>query len=73
MKTIFLTAIAVLLAACSSSPPLIEAGADPSDAKSRVPQARYVPVTAGTVDYKPIGPQPWAERNQRVAPQAEGK
>lgn len=73
MKPIFLTVIAVLLAACSDSPPLIEAGADPSDPKSRVPQSRYVPVTAGTVDYKPIGPKPWAERNQSVAPQAEGK
>lgn len=73
MRPIFLTVTAVLLTACSGSPPLIEAGANPSDPKSSVPQSRYVPVTAGTVDYRPIGPKPWAERDKSVAPQAEGK
>jgi hypothetical protein len=71
MKPVFLAAAAVLLAACSDPPPLIEAGADPADPHSRVPPLRYVPVTAGTVDYQPVAPQPWAQRNRGVAPQKE--
>ncbi|MFD2029133.1 hypothetical protein ACFSKM_00070 [Ancylobacter dichloromethanicus] len=62
-----LTAAAVILSACSG-PPAIEAGLSPSDAGSWVPAQRYVPVTAGTVDYQPVDPKPWIERNERVAP-----
>ena len=68
MKSVLLAAAAVLLAACSDPPPLIKTGADPSDS---LPPLRYVPVTAGTVDYQPVAPQPWAERNRAVAPKKE--
>lgn len=67
MKPVLLTATAVILSACAG-PPAIEAGANPSDANSRVPATRYVPVTAGTVEYRPVDPKPWTERNERVAP-----
>ena len=71
MKSVVLAAAAVLLAACSDPPPLIKTGADPSDSLSGVPPLRYAPVTAGTVDYQPVAPQPWAERNRAVAPKKE--
>ncbi|MGA0564798.1 hypothetical protein ACO2RV_20305 [Ancylobacter sp. VNQ12] len=67
MKPVLLTALAVILSACSG-PPDIETAAHPSDASVPVPALRYVPVTAGTVDYRPVDPKPWTERNERVAP-----
>lgn len=67
MKPVLLTALAVILSACSG-PPTIEAGHDPADANAWAPSLRYVPVTAGTIDYRPVDPKPWTERNERVAP-----
>lgn len=67
MKPILLTAIAVILSACSR-PPVIGSGADPSDAPSRIPTMRHMPVLAGTADYRPVDPKPWIESNERVAP-----
>jgi hypothetical protein len=67
MKPVLLTALAAILSACSG-PPAIEAGRDPADANAWAPSSRYVPVTAGTVDYRPVDPKPWTERNERVAP-----
>jgi hypothetical protein len=72
MKSLLLMAMAVILSACSG-PPAIEVGPNPSDAHARVPSSRYVPVTAGTVDYRPVDPKPWTERNERVAPGTGGK
>jgi hypothetical protein len=67
MKPVFLTAFAVILSACSGTP-VIDVAADPSDPSSRVPAVSYVPVTTGTIDYRPVAPKPWAERNESVAP-----
>lgn len=67
MKALIATAAAVLLSACSGPPP-ITAGADPADPGVRVPPLRYVPVTAGTADYRPVTPRPWSESNESVAP-----
>ena len=72
MKPVLLMAAAVILSACSG-PPAIESAANPSDAGSPVPTLRYVPVTAGTVDYRPVDPRPWTERNERVAPKTGGE
>ncbi|OYZ70331.1 MAG: hypothetical protein B7Y12_18295, partial [Rhizobiales bacterium 24-66-13] len=63
MKPVFLTAFAVVLSACSG-PPVIEVGSSPSDPSSSVKPLRYTPVTAGTVDYRPVDPKPWIERNE---------
>ena len=70
MKSIPMIAAAALLAGCSSPPDFNSAGgaADPG---ARVRAQRYVPVTAGTVDYKPVDPLPWKERNENVAPKKE--
>jgi uncharacterized lipoprotein YajG len=71
MKSIpMITAAVALLAGCSS-PPDYNASGGPADPGSRVPAQRYVPVTAGTVDYRPVDPLPWKERNEKVAPKKE--
>lgn len=67
MKPITLAAAAVILAACST-PPAILSGTDPSDPAAPVPRVDYVPVTAGTAEYRPVEPKPWVEQNERVAP-----
>ena len=72
MKTFVVMAVAVTLSACSS-PPVIGVGADPSDPSASVPRLRYIPVTAGTVDFRPADPKPWIERNDSVAPKKEGQ
>lgn len=70
MKSIPIAALAVLLAACSSVPETSTAGG-PADPGARVPRQSYTPVTAGTVDYKPVEPQPWKRQNENVAPKQE--
>ncbi|RCS21516.1 hypothetical protein DUT91_23560 [Phyllobacterium salinisoli] len=72
MKPILLAAAAVILSACSR-PPVLSAGADPSDASSPALATRYVPVTAGTADYRPVDPKPWIERNENVAPKTRAE
>jgi hypothetical protein len=67
MKPIALAAIAAILSACSA-PPVIMSGTDPSDPAAPVPSIEYVPVTAGTNEYRPVEPKPWVEQNERVAP-----
>lgn len=72
MKAFFATACAVLLSACSGPPP-ITVGADPADPGARVPPLRYVPVTAGTIDYQPVAPRPWSASNESVAPRGRSE
>lgn len=69
MKPFASASLAVILSACSTPPPSLVAGRDPSDPSAPVAAVRYTPVTAGTVDYRPVEPKPWGEQNQRVAPQ----
>lgn len=69
MNYLPLAALAVLLTACSVNvPPDIISDTDPSSPTAPVKPVRYVPVTAGTVDYRPVEPKPWIEQNQQVAP-----
>jgi len=72
MKPVLLAAVVAVLSGCSG-PPVIEAGADPADASSRVKALRYRPVTAGTLDYRPVEPKPWAQRNELVTPRKGGQ
>jgi hypothetical protein len=71
MKSILMIGAAALLTGCSSPSDFIDTSGGPADVRSRVPAQRYVPVTAGTIDYKPVEPQPWKERNEKVAPEKE--
>lgn len=68
MKILSLVATAAMLGACAPQPPGAEvvAAANPTAA---VPPVAYVPVTAGTADYRPVEPKPWGDVNQRVAPE----
>jgi hypothetical protein len=72
MRFIVFAAAAVVLSGCAEFP-VLQAGADPGDPGARVPPTRYTPVTAGTVDYRPVEPKSWIEQNQRVAPRTGGK
>lgn len=72
MKSVLLMATSVVLSACSSLPN-IQPGADPADAYAPALRSRYVPVTAGTVDYRPVEPKPWTEQNDGVAPKTGSK
>lgn len=44
------------------------AAADPSNPHASVRGARYAPVTAGYTAQRPVGPRPWRELNDSVAP-----
>ncbi|RXF71497.1 hypothetical protein EK403_15645 [Hansschlegelia zhihuaiae] len=57
---------AALLSACSALPPSPIAGRNPADPSAAAPSARYVPVTAGMADYRPVEPKPWLEQNKAV-------
>lgn len=70
MKTTVLAAAAIGLAGCASPLPTPQTGADPADPTVSVSAPVYVPVTAGTADYRPVEPKPWRDLNDRVAPGA---
>ncbi|MBX3501345.1 MAG: hypothetical protein KF889_18050 [Alphaproteobacteria bacterium] len=59
---------ALALAGCGASLPTITSGADPADPGAGGASATYTPVTAGTVHHQPVGPKPWRDMNERVAP-----
>ncbi len=68
MKTSLLAAAAVALAGCASPLPALQTGPDPADGAAPVAGSVYVPVTAGTADYRPVEPKSWLDMNDRVAP-----
>ncbi|PZO70679.1 MAG: hypothetical protein DI640_14800, partial [Sphingomonas taxi] len=51
---------------CSALPPSPVAGWDPNDPSAPAPHGRYVSVTAGMADYRPVEPKPWLEQNKAV-------
>ncbi len=67
MKFVVPMALAVVLSACAP-PPQLAVGPDPTNPNAPVPRLGYTPVTAGTVDFRPVEPKPWLERNRAVAP-----
>lgn len=67
MKSVVLTASAVLLSACASQAPYPVAS-DPSSPDAPYRPARYVSVTAGTASYRPVEPKPWLKQNEEAAP-----
>ena len=72
MKPLVPAAIAAFLSGCAAPPPPPLAGPSPDDPNVRVAAARHAAVTSGTADHRPVAPKPWLERNQDVAPRAEG-
>lgn len=67
MKIAVLVAAAATVSACAGLPPPLAMGPDPADPAVAVRPAGYSPVLAGTIDYRPVEPKPWAERNSSVA------
>jgi hypothetical protein len=65
------TAISVLVAACAAAPARLNAGADPADPDARVASVAYRPTLDGYASQRPVGPAPWRERNDKVAPGAK--
>jgi hypothetical protein len=63
--------LGLLTAACAGTPEQLQAGADPSDAAVRVPSVSYRPVLSGYASQRPVGPKPWREQNDSVAPARE--
>lgn len=51
-----------------ATPPRPFAGPDPSDPEVRVPAATYRTALSGYTSQRPVGPAPWRERNEPVAP-----
>ncbi|HEV7286560.1 MAG TPA: hypothetical protein VGN75_17035 [Kaistia sp.] len=72
MKFVVVVALAAILSACSDET-LIRVGHDPADPTASVPNFKYTSVTAGTVDYRPVEPKSWVERNQNVTPRKGGE
>ncbi|BCP56105.1 hypothetical protein K32_47220 [Kaistia sp. 32K] len=72
MKFIVVVALAAILSACTDQT-LIRVGYDPASPTVSVPDLKYTPVTVGTVDYRPVEPKSWIERNQNVAPRKGGE
>jgi hypothetical protein len=70
MKPPIVMVLTMMLSACSSPLPVLEAGSRAADPNVPVKRVRYVPVTAGTRDYQPVEPKPWTEQ-RREAPKPE--
>ena len=67
MKFAVLAATAATVSACAGLPPPVSTGPDPADPAVAVRPAAYSPVLAGTIDYRPVEPKSWVERNSSVA------
>jgi hypothetical protein len=59
----------LLTAACTSAPPSLQSGPDPSDPDVRVAPAAYRSAFSGYSNPRPAEPKPWQQRNERVAPE----
>ncbi|MGE4077291.1 MAG: hypothetical protein AB7F22_17170 [Reyranella sp.] len=68
MRVLILGALALTVAACSSSPLPELSPADATSPDAAVVVAPYQPVMAGTVAYGPVELKPWRELNDSVAP-----
>ena len=66
-------ALVVVTAGCTSRNGLPLAGPDPSDASAPVATAGYRSVLGDYRAGRPVGPSPWIEQNQRVAPAPKDK
>ena len=55
---------------CAIAQPVILSGPNPANGAAGASSAPYTSVTAGTLDYQPVGPRSWREMNDAVAPRA---
>jgi hypothetical protein len=61
-------ALVLLLAGCADTPRLPLAGPDPADPGARAPRVDYRSTIGSYKSRRPVGPAPWDELNQGVAP-----
>ncbi len=67
MKRLFPVA-AVALSACIAQPPFLQDNGV-SDSATAVAPVRAISVTGDALDFQPVEPRSWAERNEDVAPE----
>jgi hypothetical protein len=71
MKSYTLMALAMILSACASPLPVLEAGPRASDPNAPVSRLRYAAVTAATKDYQPLDAKAWTEPSSGTVPEQE--
>ena len=72
MKPVAISALVIMLSACST-PSMTLSALAPADPDSRSAPRPYVSVTSGTVNYQPVEPRPWIQSNQGVSPEGEAE
>lgn len=70
VRAVFALSCIITAAGCTIAQPVILSGANPADGGAGALPARYSSVTAGTLDYRPVGPKSWREMNDAVAPRS---
>ncbi len=70
MKSYALMALTMILSACASHLPVLEAHPRASDPNAPVPRLRHA-VTAGPTSYQPVDAKPWTEQSRDTAPKQE--
>ena len=70
MKSYALMALTMILSACASRLPVLEADPRASDPNAPVPRLRHA-VTAGQTNYQPVDAKPWTEQGRDTAPKQE--
>ena len=70
MRAAFVLCCIIATAGCTIAEPMILSGPNPADEGAGTLPAAYSSVTAGTLDYRPVGPKSWREMNDAVAPRS---
>jgi hypothetical protein len=71
MKSHTVMTLSMILSACASPLPVLEAGPRASDPNAPVPRLRHAAVTAATKDYQPVDAKAWTEPSSGTVPQQE--
>jgi len=70
VRAAFVLTCIISTAGCTVVQPVILSGPNPADGGVGASSAPYPSVTAGTLDYRPVGPRSWREMNDAVAPRS---
>lgn len=70
MRAAFALSCIFAATGCAIAQPVILSGPNPANGAAGASSAPYTSVTAGTLDYQPVGPRSWREMNDAVAPRA---
>jgi len=67
-KTTLFLALAIIVSGCASRDAIPLAGPDPADASAPTSRVGYRSTLGDYRSGRPVGPSPWIQQNQRVAP-----